>query len=181
MRGGDRDLLCIHIFGSRPGIPRRSDGATEGKHRWTGNHRAHYFHINRCFDRSSRRPRDLVEREIPGTIHLVLRLRRRRNRIADPQRCVASPYDKPSRCRLAFPRVRIGSRAGLLVYRRKTRWPRAGLAPSPRQFRDRLAEFVDFVGLAQNGKIAAHVQRGVAVAAGQEDRQSGPDRLQVAR
>ena len=53
--------------------------------------------------------------------------------------------------------------------------------PSPRQFRDRLAELVDFVGLAQNGKIAAHVHRGVAVAAGQQDRQSGPDGLQVAR
>ena len=56
-------------------------------------------------------------------------------------------------------------------------WPTV----TERQFRDRLAEFVDFVGLAQNGKIAAHVQRGVAVAAGQQDRQSGPDRLQVAR
>ena len=41
---------------------------------------------------------------------------------------------------------------------------------SARQFRDRLAELMDFVGLAQNGKIAAHVDRGVAVAARQQDR-----------
>ena len=40
---------------------------------------------------------------------------------------------------------------------------------------------MDFVGLAQNRKIAAHVQCGVAVAAREQDRQSRPGRLQVAR
>src|SRR2546430_1832074 len=40
---------------------------------------------------------------------------------------------------------------------------------------------MDLIGLAQNGKIAAHVYRGVAVAAGQQDRQLGPDRLQMGR
>src|SRR2546429_349031 len=40
---------------------------------------------------------------------------------------------------------------------------------------------MDFIGLAQNGKSAAHVYRGVAVAAGQQDRQLGPDRLQMVR
>jgi hypothetical protein len=40
---------------------------------------------------------------------------------------------------------------------------------------------VDFVGLAQDGKIAAHVQRGIAVAAGEQDRQSRLGGLQVAR
>src|SRR5437763_3463737 len=54
-----------------------------------------------------------------------------------------------------------GSQAGLAITdppnRRcqiSQRREKSGLAPSPRQFRDRLAEFVDFVGLAQNGKIA---------------------------
>ena len=40
---------------------------------------------------------------------------------------------------------------------------------------------MDFVGLAEDGKIAAHVRGGVAVARRQQDRQSGPHVLEVAR
>src|SRR5882757_6477181 len=57
---------------------------------------------------------------------------------------------------------------------------RACFRRSARQFRDRLAELVDLIRLAQNRKIAAHVDRGIAIAGRQQDRQLGPHGLEPA-
>src|SRR5882757_4586158 len=73
-------------------------------------------------------------------------------------------------------------RLALSVYRRidaiaiwqvgkpRRRWR---LEPSPRQLRDRLAQLMDFIGLAEDREVAADVGRGVAVAGGQQHRQVG--------
>src|SRR5216117_2380255 len=116
-------------------------------------------------DRNSRCHRHLAEREIWDTLDLVLRLHRRCDWSLESKPDLLAIYAVSTGRQLAVPGGRICRRIGLLACRGKIRRPRSssaersGVAPSPRQFCDRLAEFVDFVGLAQDGKIAAHAQR----------------------